>query len=249
MTLEDCVNQIEGFSNWNYADKIRLFAWFLHQYRGMESFVATDVYQCFNELRLQSPTAILPFFTSMGKRKPKEILRHKNRYYLERRVRDGMSQRYGKRDSVVAVDKLLTDLPQLIPTLVERVYLDEALVCFRHQAFRSAIVMTWNLAYNHLCEFVLAKHLADFNLQLPKSFPKADIATVTKRDDFSELKESQMLQVCKSASIISSSLNKILKEKLDRRNVAAHPSGVIVSQLTAEEFIKDLIENVVLKLV
>jgi len=31
-------------------------------------------------------------------------------------------------------------------------------------------------------------------------------------------------------------------------NIAAHPSGVLVAAPTAEEFIKDLIENVVLKL-
>ena len=109
--------------------------------------------------------------------------------------------------------------------------------------------MAWNLAYDHLCEFVMAKHLGDFNAQLSRSFPKADIASINKRDDFAELKESQILQVCRSANIISNSLHKILKEKLDRRNVAAHPSGIVVSQLTAEECIKDMIENVVLKLV
>ena len=109
--------------------------------------------------------------------------------------------------------------------------------------------MAWNLAYDHLCEFVLANHLAAFNTQLPRSFPRADISAIAKRDDFSELKESQVLQVCRSANITSGSLQKVLKEKLDRRNVAAHPSGVATSQLTAEEFIKDLIENVVLKLV
>ena len=67
--------------------------------------------------------------------------------------------------------------------------------------------------------------------------------------DFQELKESRVLQACKSANIISGSPYKILKEKLDRRNIAAHPLGVVVAQPTAEEFIKDLIENVVLKVV
>jgi hypothetical protein len=46
-------------------------------------------------------------------------------------------------------------------------------------------------------------------------------------DDFQELKQSQVLQVCKSANIISGSIHKILKEKLERRNIAAHPSGVL----------------------
>jgi hypothetical protein len=57
-----------------------------------------------------------------------------------------------------------------------------------------------------------------------------------------------VLQVAKSANIISGSVHKILKEKLDRRNIAAHPSNVTVSKLTAEDVILDLVQNVVLKL-
>jgi len=37
--------------------------------------------------------------------------------------------------------------------------------------------------------------LADFNTQLPKSFPKADLKAVRTRDHFTELKEFQVLQV------------------------------------------------------
>ena len=111
--------------------------------------------------------------------------------------------------------------------------------------------MTWNLAYDHLCEFVLAKHPE--RLSTPNSRRrtlKADISAVSKRDDFAELKEHQVTQVCKSASIISDSLHKVLKDKLDRRNVAAHPFGGMTSQFSmAEAFIRDLIDNVVLKLV
>jgi hypothetical protein len=40
----------------------------------------------------------------------------------------------------------------------------------------------------------------------------------------------------------------ILKEKLDRRNIAAHPANLKMLQSTAEEVIRDLVENVVLKL-
>ena len=108
--------------------------------------------------------------------------------------------------------------------------------------------MAWNLTYDHLCEFVLRTDLLRFNTQLPKTYPKADIISVAKRDDFSVLKESQVLQVCASSGIISGSLHKILKEKLDRRNVAAHPSGVTILEPTAEEIIRDLIENIVLRL-
>lgn len=185
----------------------------------------------------------------MTSRKPKEALRTASGYKLEMRVRNGFDAKYSQRASAVHVDKLLSDLPSLVPDLVERTYLDEALICFRNKAFRAAIIMCWNLAYNHLCEFVLTKHLVAFNTQLSIQFPKHKLKAVSKKDDFSELKESDVLQVCRSAMITPNSLSKVLKEKLDRRNTAAHPSAVVISQLTAEEFIKDLIENAVVHLV
>jgi hypothetical protein len=58
-----------------------------------------------------------------------------------------------------------------------------------------------------------------------------------------------MIQACSSANIISKTVHNILAEKLERRNSAAHPSGTVTSQPTAEEFIEDLVENVVLKLI
>jgi hypothetical protein len=77
---------------------------------------------------------------------------------------------------------------------------------------------------------------------------KVGAGEVRRRGARGPLPAWQILQVCKSANIITGSLHKILKEKLDRRNVAAHPSQVVVSQLTAEDFIKDVVENVVLSL-
>jgi hypothetical protein len=61
-----------------------------------------------------------------------------------------------------------------------------------------------------------------------------------------EFREFEIIQVCRSAAITTSGVDKILREKLGRRNSAAHPSGVSVSQLVAEETIVDLVQNVLL---
>ncbi len=112
--------------------------------------------------------------------------------------------------------------------------------------------MAWNLAYDHLCHHVLNKHLTAFNAQWPLSYPKkyanARIKAVRTRDDFGELQESEMIQICRSANIISNDVYKILNEKLGKRNTYAHPSTVTVVPHTAEEVILDLVNNVVLKL-
>jgi hypothetical protein len=79
---------------------------------------------------------------------------------------------------------------------------------------------------------------------------KNSTKVLSKIDDFSDnLRESEVIKIAKSASIINSDVGKILEEKLGRRNSAAHPSNVKIGQLQAEEFIDDLVKNVVLKLV
>lgn len=249
MTVQEVASSIQGLSDWSFVEKIKFFAWYLHAYGGCESFKGAEIKACFEQLHFAEPSSIHPFLTAMTRKNPKEVLKTTSGFRLEARVRERFDTLYGQRPATTRVHKILSELPGRISTGDKQKYLDEALICFQNKAFRAAVVMCWNLAFDHLCEHVLNKHLVEFNSQLPKSFPKADIAAVGKRDDFSELKESQVIQVCKSANIISNAVHKILKEKLDRRNIAAHPSGVSTPEPTAEEFIKDLIENVVLKIV
>jgi hypothetical protein len=189
----------------------------------------------------------------LSSRSPKDLLRDKDGFSLERRVRQELDAKFGIRESAVTIHRLLAELPDKIPSLAERVFLDEALKCFRVGAFRAAIVMTWNLAYDHLCGVVVAKHLGEFNRQWPLSYPKdhakARIAAISKLDDFGELKESQVIQICRSAGIVTNDVFKILEEKLGKRNTAAHPSLVEITQLEAESFINELVRNVVLKMI
>jgi hypothetical protein len=248
MTLPELVGSISGFSGWSHAAKIKLFAWYLHTQLSKETFTGVDIKNSYDELCIQPPTSIPPFLNAMVERKPKEALKRSKGYVLERAVRSDFDSRYGLRPATAQLHKLLSELPSQVSNPIERTFLDETIICFKYGANRAAIVMTWNLAFDHLCKWVLKEHLAAFNAQLPKSFPRARITSVTSRDDFTELKESEVLQICRSSGIITDNLNKILKEKLDRRNMAAHPSGVDISPLTTEDFITDLLQNVVLRL-
>ena len=137
MELRDVVGEISSFPKLSHADKIRFFAWFLHYHQGLETFTASDITKCYRDLYMEAPSSIHPFLTAMENRKPKEVIKHRGTYSLEQRVRDDLIKRYGKRSATVAVDKLLSNLPQLIPNLAEREYLDEALICFRHKAYRA----------------------------------------------------------------------------------------------------------------
>lgn len=251
--LENLTETIPNFHSWNHAEKIKFFAWFLHTFRGMNRVNSADIKHCYNELHLEESTNVNSYLNEWTKRKPKIALKDKQGYYLVGKVRAEFDSKYGQRPATIQVDALLRELPDKVPNLVERTFLDETIICYKCKAFRAAIVMVWNLAYDHLCNFVLNKHLAKFNAQYPIRFAKihekAKMKTVTSRDDFNELKESEVIEICSSAHIISSNVFKTLKEKLNKRNMYAHPSSLIVSPQTAEEMIIDLVNNVVLKLI
>jgi hypothetical protein len=243
------VSSITDFSVWSHVHKIRFFAWHLHSYRNQERFNQADIRACYDELYLDKPSNVSPYLAQLRDRKPKEVVQDKRGYYLVRQVREEFEQEYGQRQTAIQVERLLLELPNKVSDLAEQVFLQEAIACFRCGAFRAAIVMSWNLAFDHLCNYVMKSHLTAFNTQLQIKYPKSRITAIATRDDFGELKEFEMIEVCKSARIISGNLQKILQEKLKRRNIAAHPSSEVILQFQAEDFITDLVNNVVLKLV
>lgn len=250
--LQEVVRGVPGISGWGHTQKIKFFAWYVHSRLGQERFSQADIRNCYDTLHLDKPTDVSPYLAKLEQKKPREVIRDKRGFYLEARVREEHEAKYGQREITVQVTKLLEELPGKVRNHEERAFLGEALTCYRHGAFRAAIVMCWNLAYDHLCDYVLRNHLTAFNTRWPIRYPdrhkKARVSAISSRDDFSEMKESEVLEVCKAASIITPDVFKILDEKLGKRNTAAHANGVVFTQLQAEDFISDLVNNVVLAL-
>src|SRR5437868_7824662 len=136
MKLSDLLTIVDGLGGWSHADKIKLFAWYLHTYESRMRFTAAEIASCYDQLNAAPPSNIAPFLAAMEKRKPKEALKDASGYRLENRVRRQFDERFGQRTATVQVHKILTELPAKIPALAERAYLEEALICFRHRAFR-----------------------------------------------------------------------------------------------------------------
>ncbi len=211
MDLEDIARSIDWFSGWKHVEKIKFFAWFLHTHRGQERFKPAQIKACFDELGLSAPESVSPFLSSLVKQRL--VLKSAKGYRLERKPKEEFDRVYGRRATAVAVDQMLVKLSSRIEEEAEKAYLDEVLICFRNGAFRAAIVMCWNLAYHHLCQYVLANHLAHFNSALAK-VQKPRIPRVSKLDDFAEFKEGQVLEYCRASKITGPSLHKILVQKL-----------------------------------
>ena len=241
---------IDGFADWTHADRIRLFAWVQHSLRKKERFRTTDINWCYEALGY-SRTNVSQYISGMESRK--ELLRDKSGFYLEGSVRARYDAKHGEHDITLSIREMVKQLPDKVPDLAEKDFMKEALICLRHGAARAAVIMVWNIAFYHLCNYVLRHKLADFNnaykIRYAKKWQDASAHVITKYEDFSvDLKESEVIEICKSANIINPNLHGMLTEKLRKRNVAAHPSTVRVTQIQAEAFIDELIGNAVLGL-
>ena len=59
------------------------------------------------------------------------------------------------------------------------------------------------------------------------------------------MNESQVIAVASSAGIIDKNIHKVYSEKLGKRNSVAHPSTQHITQIQAEGFIDELINNTI----
>jgi hypothetical protein len=250
MSPEELAQAVPELQDASHSDKLRLFGWHLHVHEQRTHFQPSDVKKYYERLHLVQPSGFGGYFQQLVTEKT--LLKNASGYRLESKPRAALDAKYGMRQATIQITALLQNLPARIPDLAERTFLDEALVCFKHGAKRAAIVMTWNLAYHHLCHHVMTKHLAEFNARWQARYPKHHkdgVKAIAQVTDFGEeLRESEVLEICKSAKIVTNDVYKILQEKLGRRNSAAHPSDVTITQVQVEAFIDDLVTNVVLKL-
>ena len=250
--LEQLVESIAEFNGWGHGEKLKFFAWFIHAKKGEDRFEPASLRACYDDVGIEKPSNIGPYIAMLEKKKPNDMLRDGRGLYIPKHVKDDFEQRYGQRQSTIQVTQLLAELPQRVPDLAQRTFLDEALICFRHAAFRAAMVMAWNLAYHHLCDFVFNNKRAEFNQRWPVNYPgmhKNGQKQIAKIDDFAdELKESEVIAVCASARIITGDMQNVLTVGLRRRNTAAHPSSATTTSLQAEAHIEDLVLNFLLKL-
>jgi hypothetical protein len=182
----------------------------------------------------------------------KELLKDKQGYFCEGNFLTKYDGLYGTHAITLDIRQKVKDLMNLVPNIAEKDFMKEAEICLLHDAGRATIIMVWCVGFYHLCQFILKHHLATFNAAFPKHYSglykDAKVKVMTNYDDFSTLKEFVVIDICKRENIINQNVAKLLFEKLDKRNGAAHPSSVHIGQLQAENFIDELVKNVILVL-
>jgi hypothetical protein len=165
--------------------------------------------------------------------------------------RHALDAKYGEHETTIVISRILADLPGKINDEAERKFLAEALKCYKVEAYRAVVIMTWNLAYDHLLRWILADpaRAGTFNSRIigVVGAKKGTGLVMAKREDFEELTERNVVDI--SGPILpSGNIKTILMEQLNRRNLAAHPTLVDIERPQADDTISTLVNNVVLKL-
>jgi hypothetical protein len=250
MNLPALKAAVPGLGGKAHNDKIKIFGWWLHTHDNKPTFSGSDILKCYDKLDFARPSAIGPYISPLVEKK--ELLKSSAGYRLAHQVREEFDAALGKAPATVVVNKQITTLGAQLPDMAERAYFQEMLICHDHNARRAAVVMTWNVAYSHLCDHVLTKRLADFNARWQVTYPgmhKKKVLAIASVDDINDqLKESEFLTVCRDADIITTNVFNTMDGALKKRNAAAHPSTAVIDQLQTDAYISDLINNAVLKI-
>jgi hypothetical protein len=254
MELSEFVDQVKGFDKLPPREKIKLFGWYLHTHEKRELFHSDHIRTCYKKVHLVAPENTGQYLQRMASYETPDLLRDRAGFKLARLVRSQLDAKYADQPSMQAISKLLSDLPGKVPNVEEKVFLQEAINCYRVNAYRACIVMVWNLAFDHLLHWILndPARLAAFNAAMTKrlqNIPKRAGAVIAGYDDFADhLGEFEIIELSHNANLINDNLTRNLKEKLGKRNIAAHPSKMVIGQPQADDVISDLVHNVVLAL-
>lgn len=239
-------NSIENAANQSQSALVELFVYFLTVESGQDAATAKQVADCFAACDLVVPANVGAPLSAGLKGKPPKYIKASGGYKLQRHMREALSRKLGAEKVTAQTSATLRGLEHKLPDGPGKEFLKEAVDCFEAGANRATIVMVWILAMDHLFAYILAHKLAEFNAALSKD-KGVKITSISQRDDFTEIKETKFIELCRAAGFISNDVRKILDQKLGTRNSCAHPSGVTIANSKVIDFVEDLVENVILK--
>ena len=244
MDLKAFTKQISGFKTFPNAEKMLVIGYWLHEDKKVDWFKPSDINAGFEALHLGKPANASSQLTGMTTGWSKRLIKNSKGFKLIAGTRDRIAAMCPQQAEPKQIAVELKKLEALLTDAQQKTFLAETIQCFQHEAYRASIVMGWNLAYHHVCAYIVARHLVAFNAQLQKVHKKGPLS---KHSDFEDLKESTVIEVGKGANILSKATGTILSAKLTTRNLAAHPSSWVASPITAEEVITDLVHNIILR--
>jgi hypothetical protein len=257
MTALEFLAQIDHIENLSRKNLILLVTYYLRKHKGVLQFSLKDIRKIFNEASIKVPSELKQLTLGLSRGRNSPLMKTSERPIFSLSIH-GLNEvesylTSDKQSSVTIEDYFKTALPYLekIVSKVQednkRRFLSEAIDCLSIRAKRATVIMTWCAMVNHLYDYILANKLSDFNSALSRRPDFYNRIQVSHKDDFSDIKESVFIEVCRSAGVISKDVKKILDEKLGIRNTCAHPSDVEIHDSKVVNFIEDLVDNIITK--
>jgi len=144
-----------------------------------------------------------------------------------------------------ALDSLEESLASAPPDY--RLYLGEAVECYRGRLYRAAVLMVWAAVVQHLYS------VASAHRNGVKKFEAANHARfglskryreLTRANDFLYLGERDFIQLAEDAGMVNRNARKLLHDRLELRNLCGHPTGYRPGREETVVFIESLVLNV-----
>jgi len=246
MTVANLLDKVDQFEKLFDKDQIKLLAYFHCTAHSKEYFTTTDVKDEFDVQKLKQPINISDTLSRLSKISPPIILKDNRGWTFHRTSKKELNEIYLGTTHKREISATLRELLKIIDGNEQKAFLEEAISCFEIKAFRASIIMTWILTLDIIYEYILSAKLTQFNAAI-QAHGRYKKITIAKKDDFGDIKESDLIELCRGGGVITGDIRKILVEKLDFRNTCAHPNTIIVLESKVIAFIEDLITNVIKK--
>jgi len=231
------------------ADKeiVPFFVYYLTAEQGADFAAASAISQCFIDCDLTPPTRLAQYLSEGTQSAHQLYVKVPGGYRLHRRKAEELSSLLGVRRVVTQTSAELRALEGQFTDGDTKDFLREAIDCFEAGANRAAVIMTWVLTFDHFLNWLFVNKLNEFNRTFAASNPQGRVKIIRKIEDFEDINEDRIITTCRTAGIVTSGVQKTLKEGLDTRNTAAHPSNVKVARSKTIAVIEDLVRNVIKK--
>jgi hypothetical protein len=245
--INDFYTSIVDVINFTGAQLIPFFIYFLTENCNQPAAITSQIKQCFNDCDLTLPH-VAQRLSDGQRKKPQKFIKGGEGYRLERLYKVKIANQLGGQRLVAETSVALRNLEGKLADGVAKGFLQETKNCFEGGAHRATITMTWILALDHLYKYILAHDLEKFNAVLAscKNSRVKKVFKIEKRDDSPEKPDDIFILLCREAGIIPTNVREILDSKRNTRNASAHPSGAVVTEIKAIDFVTGLV-NVVLK--
>lgn len=248
MNLEDFISKIPEFGSLPHTQRFIYFGFFITEVKRGKVFTLEAIKKLYNDASLDLPTNPPDIICKL--KTQKRFIPADSGYRLHRDTIGELRKEIFGTPPRIQTTSHLEGLIDKITDKDEKSYLEEVLKCYKVMAPRASVVLTWILCINRLQNYISTHNkLNDFNQALTTSYPKiaSKIGHISDKDGFEDLKESIFVDVCKDAGIITKTIWKMLKEKLDFRNSCGHPSDIVVPESKVTSFIEDILHNVLFK--